>query len=135
MKENYIYPAKINYVDGKCQLRFIDFPNIVLIESSTLEEAVIAAQENLALEIIDYEDAGKELPKPNESEKDVIYIHIWFPYYRNAAKEIYVKKNVTIPQWLDILAKENKVSYSAALVKGLKQELGIMTDRPKNKKI
>ena len=55
MKENYIYPAKIKYVDGKCQLRFIDFPNIVLIERSTLEEAIVEAQENLALEIIDYD--------------------------------------------------------------------------------
>ena len=36
-----------------------------------------------------------------------------------------VKKNVTIPQWLDILAKENKVNYSAALVKGIKSMLGI----------
>lgn len=47
------------------------------------------------------------------------------PYFRNASKEIYVKKNVTIPQWLDILAKENKINYSAALVKGIKAELGI----------
>ena len=44
---------------------------------------------------------------------------------RRYEKEIYVKKNVTIPQWLDILAKENKVNYSAALVKGLKIALGM----------
>lgn len=60
-----------------------------------------------------------------ESETDVIYIQIWFPYYRNASKGIYVKKNVTIPQWLDILAKESRLSYSATFVNGLKRKLGI----------
>lgn len=125
MKENYIYPAKIECGEGKYQIRFIDFPNMVLVEEETRDEAVRSAQECLALEILDYESRGQELPVPNETETDVIYIHIWMPYYRNASKEIYVKKNVTIPQWLDILAKENKVNYSAALVKGIKSELGI----------
>ena len=112
MKENYYYPAKMKFVDGNYQLRFIDFPDMLLIEEPTKEE-----------------DMGKELPEPDESETDVIYIQIWLPYYRNASKEIYVKKNVTIPQWLDILAKENKLSYSAALVNGLKHELGIAAKR------
>lgn len=129
MKENYYYPAKMKFVDGNYQLRFIDFPDMLLIEEPTKEEAIVAAQESLALEIMDYEDMGKELPEPDESETDVIYIQIWLPYYRNASKEIYVKKNVTIPQWLDILAKENKLSYSAALVNGLKHELGIAAKR------
>ncbi len=125
MKENYIYPAKIYNEDGMFRIQFIDFPNMLLIEEKTREEAVKSAQESLALEILDYESRNEELPVPNESENDVIYVHIWMPYFRNASKEIYVKKNVTIPQWLDILAKENKVNYSAALVKGIKIALGI----------
>ncbi len=95
-----------------------------LIEG-TKEDVIQSAQEFLALEILDYESRNQALPIPTENETDVIYIHIWMPYFRNAAKEIYVKKNVTIPQWLDILAKENKVNYSAALVKGIKLLLGI----------
>lgn len=129
MKENYFYPAKIEFVDRKYQVRFIDFPDMILIEESTREDAVLAAQKNLALVILDYENAGKELPEPDESETDVIYIHVWLPYYMNAAKEIYVKKNVTIPSKLDIEAKKQKLSYSAALVNQLKRELGIDTDR------
>lgn len=79
----------------------------------------------MALEILDYESRNQELPIPSEEVSDVVFIHIWMPYFRNASKEIYVKKNVTIPQWLDILAKENKVNYSAALVRGIKMALGI----------
>ena len=125
MKENYIYPAKITFDNGNYQIRFIDFPNITLIEETTREEAIKSAQECLALEILDYEKNNIKLPIPNEKETDIIYVHIWMPYFRNASKEIYVKKNVTIPKWLDILAKENNLNYSAALVKGLKLELGL----------
>ena len=125
MKENYIYPAKFKLVDGLWQVRYLDFPNMSLIEEENKEDALRAAQECLALEILDYESRGEELPVPTENENDVIYVHIWMPYFRNASKEIYVKKNVTIPQWLDILAKENKVNYSAAMVKGIKLALGI----------
>ena len=125
MKENYIYPAKFELVDGLWQVRYLDFPNMSLIEEENKEDALRAAQDCLALEILDYESRGEELPVPTENENDVIYVHIWMPYFRNASKEIYVKKNVTIPQWLDILAKENKVNYSAAMVKGIKLALGI----------
>lgn len=125
MKENYIYPAKIKKVDELWQVKFLDFPDMLLIEEATKEDALRSAQECLALEILDYESRGEELPVPTEEETDVTYVHIWMPYFRNASKEIYVKKNVTIPQWLDILAKENKVNYSAALVKGIKLALGI----------
>ncbi len=125
MKENYVYPARMKNEGTTCQIEFLDFPNISLVEADSKEEAIHSAQEYLALEILDYESRNQKLPAPTEDEKDVIFIHIWMPYYRNAAKEIYVKKNVTIPQWLDILAKENKVNYSAALVKGIKLTLGI----------
>lgn len=125
MKENYIYPAKFKLVDRLWQVRYLDFPNMSLIEEENKEDALRSAQECLALEILDYESRGEELPVPTENENDVTYVHIWMPYFRNASKEIYVKKNVTIPQWLDILAKENKVNYSAAMVKGIKLALGI----------
>lgn len=125
MKENYVYPAKIKCDKNMCQITFPDFPNMSIVEEATKENAVRYAQEYLAHEILNYEARNEELPIPNENTTDVIYIHIWMPYYRNAVKEIYVKKNVTIPQYLDILAKEHKVNYSAALVKGIKAELGI----------
>lgn len=125
IKENYVYPARIKKEKSGYQIRFLDFPSIGLVEEDTEEDAIHSAQECLALEILDYESRGQEIPVPTEDENDVIFIHIWMPYFRNATKEIYVKKNVTIPQWLDILAKESKVNYSAALVKGIKMELGI----------
>ena len=124
MKNSYSYPAKISREKGEILLEFIDFPNLIVV--SEQEEGVIEqAQEVLALEMIDMLDAGKEPPKPTVVMEGAIYIHVWLPYYRNMAKEVYIKKTVTIPQWLDILAKDRNVNFSACMVKGIKEELGI----------
>ena len=57
--------------------------------------------------------------------KGVVYIQVWMPRFENTEKEIYVKKTVTIPQWVNMLAKERHISFSNAMVKGIKEELGI----------
>ena len=125
MAENYIYPAKMTYEDSLYRIEFIDFPDMIMVEEETREDVIKSAQASLALQILDYVDNRKELPAPSECNENVVYIHVWLPYFKNITKEIYVKKNVTIPQWLDILAKESKINFSAILVKGIKAELGI----------
>ena len=125
MENMYIYPAKLEKEEGYFQLTFPDFPEMCLIEEESLKEAVSAAQESLALTIFDYEARKVKLPRPSQEEENVIYIQIWLPYYRKLTKEVYVRKNVTIPEWLDTMAKEQKINYSAALVRGIKEELEI----------
>lgn len=125
MAENYVYPAKMTYEDSLYRIEFLDFPDMIMVEEETREDAIKSAQASLALQILDYVDNRKELPAPSECNENVVYIHVWLPYFKNITKEIYVKKNVTIPQWLDILAKESKINFSAILVKGIKAELGI----------
>ena len=125
MKENYVFPAKFTETkQGHVDIRFLDFPEIIA-EADSMEHAVNMAQESLALTIIAYCDEKRSIPEPSFGRTDVVYVHIWMPLYKNKVKEVYVRKSVTIPQWLDILAKENSINYSAALVKGIKAELGI----------
>ena len=124
MKNNYTYPAKIKRTAEEIVLAFLDFPNVIATANSE-DELIETAQEVLALSILDCIDQGKEPPRASVVEEGAVYVHVWLPYYKNMAKEVYVKKTVTIPQWLDILAKENNVNFSACLVKGIKEELGI----------
>lgn len=127
MKESYIYPAVFSKgEEGETQIRFVDFPEIsTYSESAIIEDVVKVAQEALALTIIGYEDENRQLPEPSAYVEGAVYIHVWMPYYRKRVKEIYVKKTVTIPKWLNIMAKENKINFSAAMVRGIKEELGI----------
>lgn len=131
MKENYIYPVILHKEEDGYLITFPDFPG-QMTEAETEEEAIQAAQEVLALCISQNEDMGKKNPEAKGQEEIVldensrlVYVHLWMPYFRKIEKVVYVKKTLTIPKWLDEMAKEKKLNFSAILAKGLKKELGI----------
>ena len=73
---------------------------------------------------------NKELPVPGSSielreGQKLVYINIWMPYHRSKEKVIYTKKTLTIPLWLDLLAKENNINFSETLTEALKEKLSI----------
>ena len=131
MKENYIYPVIIKKEETGYEISFPDFPD-QMTSADTEEEAVVAAQEILALCISDNEEMCKDNPIPTEQEKielnegeKLVYVHVWMPYFRQVEKVVYVKKTLTIPKWIDEMAKAKNVNFSAILVNGLKTELGL----------
>ena len=132
MKDNYTYPAIIseNEVGGR-DIIFPDFNNATTCAAKD-DDVIEIAQDFLVLMIADAEDNGRALPTPGASKYVVedglmlAYINVWMPYHRTKIKEVYVKKTLTIPVWLDMLAKENNINFSATLVKGLKEELGLI---------
>ena len=132
-KENYTYPAIIDGNEvGYTNIIFPDFDGAMTCAVPG-QDFVEMAQDMLTLLIADYEDEGKVLPEPSRDVnlvdgQKLIYINVWMPFHRTKIKEVYVKKTLTIPVWLDILAKENNVNFSATLVKGLKEVLGIETE-------
>lgn len=130
MKENYTFPAILDFNEiGVINLSFPDLPEaFTFVEQG--EDYITAAQEVLALAIKDRLDSNEDIPEPSldiESEENqkLVYINIWMPYHRKKVKEIYVKKTLTIPVWLDALAKESQINFSAVLVDGLKERLGL----------
>lgn len=139
IKENIVYPAWFQPESGGgVRITFPDFPELLVI-AGDWQEGMEQARRQLALAVIDRLDSGRELPAaagpfvaaegPSGTEAgppaEVVYLHIWLPYFRSDMREVYVKKSVTIPQWLDVLAKKSGLNFSAALVRGIKEELGI----------
>lgn len=130
MKENYTYAAIFDYSDpGYINIEFPMFEGaFTCVEAG--EDPIPAAQDVLTLILLDYEETGKEMPeefmRPEVGEKQEVYfVNVWMPYHRSQVKEVYTKKTLTIPVWLDMLAKQNNINFSAVLVKALKQELKI----------
>jgi len=118
MQDNYTYPCILDYSEE-------DIINIIFPDNY-IEEA----QDFLALLILDYEANNRKAPEASreieiEKAQKLIYVNVWMPYHRSKTKEIFVKKTLTIPSWLDILAKKSNVNFSSVLVKALKEELGI----------
>lgn len=130
MKDNYTYPVVFDYNEDQfINIIFPDFDSAVTYAEID-DDAIAIAQDFLSLTITDYEDDNKTLPQPSADIKikdgqKLIYINIWMPYHKSKIKEIFVKKTLTIPSWLDILAKNNDINFSATLVKALKMELNI----------
>ena len=131
MKENYIYPVILKKEETGYEISFPDFPG-QMTSAETEEGAVVAAQEILALCIRDNEEMCKNNPVPSEQDvinlrqgEKMIYVHVWMPYFRQIEKVVYVKKTLTIPKWIDEMAKAKNINFSAILVKGLKVELGL----------
>lgn len=131
MKENYVYPIILKKEGKRLLITFPDFPE-QMTEADTEETAIIAAQEVLALCIRDNEEMEIECPVPTAQDnieikngEKLIYVHVWMPFFRQVEKVVYVKKTLTIPKWLDEMAKSKNVNFSAILVKGLKAELGL----------
>lgn len=128
MEENYTYPVILEPDGDFINIRVPAFDAVSCVEKG--EDPIPAAQDLLTLEIIAREEEGEALPDaetiaPDEPGQRVVYVNIWMPYHRSKVKETYVKKTLTIPVWLDLLAKEGKINFSATLTEALKAKLSL----------
>ena len=136
-KETYTYPAIFKYSDDNIYISFPDLEGCNTFAESE-EDAIEFAKQILSLYIDGAEESN--LPKPS-SIKDiktkknevVVLIEVWMPYYRASIKEYSVKKTLTIPGWLNVIAEQNKINFSKLLQESLKETLCV--EEPKAKYI
>ncbi len=96
-------------------------------------DAIEMARDAIGLMGIDMEDDGEQLPMPRsvaEARKDagnglVTLVDVDFAEYRRRTEVKTVRRNVSLPSWLDAAAREADVNVSAVLSKALKKELRI----------
>ncbi len=94
-------------------------------------EAILMARDAIGLMGIDMQDNGEELPVPSEldtvsrnNEEDVItLVDVDFTEYRRKNDMKTVRRNVSLPAWLDLEAEKAGINVSALLQKALKKEL------------
>lgn len=100
-------------------------------EGASLENAIEMARDAIGLWGICEEDAGRSIPPssialPEHDKNEIVtLVDIDFSAYRRANDMKTVRKNVTLPSWLNTLAEENQVNFSSVLQSALKQQLHI----------
>ncbi|MGM1023395.1 MAG: type II toxin-antitoxin system HicB family antitoxin [Bacillota bacterium] len=131
IKNRYVYPAIFDYADDGISVSFPDLPGAYTC-GDTDEEALYMAKDCLALHLYGMEADGDDIPEPSSlsevskvPKKVVVLVDVWMPPFRDKMANRAVKKTLTIPQWLDDLAAENKVNYSHILQDALKEYLGV----------
>ncbi len=131
MKDKYIYPAIFDYADDGISVKFPDLPGCFTCGEDD-DEAFMMARDVLGLWMEFIENNKEEIPEPSklidvklEENQRVVLIDVWMPTVREAVLNKAIKKTLTIPQWLDIMAREADINFSYVLQKGLKKELNI----------
>ncbi len=128
-----IYPILIqDDKEEKCYI--VDIPDFEISTwGKTVLEAIENARDAIGLTAITIEDDGDKLPVPSElkdikeeNDSDIItLVDVDIDQYRKDNDTRAVKKNCTLPYWLEVKAEKENINFSAALQLGVKQMLGI----------
>ena len=126
------YPAIfLKEEDGRYSVSFPDIPEAITC-GENLENAIEMAKECLWLCLEGRKEDGEEIPTAHfeniETEENEIVVGIEFDSiefnkkYNNKA----VRKNVTIPAWLNELAEKDNINFSQVLQNALMNMLHIL---------
>ncbi|MBQ8132909.1 MAG: type II toxin-antitoxin system HicB family antitoxin [Clostridia bacterium] len=129
-----VYPAyftPLENSDGYC-VTFPDLPGCVT-QGSSLAEAIEMAVDAASGWVLDELEDGKTAPEASklndikvENADDFVNIVVldmdaYSEKYGNKA----IRKNCTIPSWLNSIAEKNNINFSAVLQSALMEKLGL----------
>ena len=130
--EKLIYPAVFHpeEVGGYS----VDFPDLLgcVTEGDTLDEAIRMAADALGIYLYSLKEDGEKAPKPSDpadikvSGRDFISLVTYDEVECLKRTDNHsVKKTLTIPAWMDTLARENNLNFSNVLQNAIRRELNL----------
>lgn len=123
------YPIIIKGKEGDYYVRIPDFN--IGTQGEDVADAIAMARDAIGLIGIDMEDDKKELPSPysireEAKEEDIItLVDVDFAEYRRKNDNRAVKKNLTIPSWLNEEANKAGINFSRILQDALMEHLNL----------
>lgn len=113
----------------------------IYTEGNSIVDAISMARDAIGLKGIDLEDDGIDLPIPStyeiaiekakEDTEDIDYsegiltmVDVDFLEYRKMMDNKMVRRNITLPNWLNVEADKAKVNVSKVLQEALMEKLG-----------
>ena len=135
-----VYPVIFTQLFDEKDTVLIEVPDLdILTEGFGMADAVEMARDAIGLKGISYEDDGRELPEPSTikdidvskgtfSEDGQGYtslVDIDFVEYRRRIDSKTVRRNVTLPNWLNQEAEKAHINVSRVLQEALMMKLGV----------
>ena len=135
-----VYPVIFTPLNDEKDTILIEVPDLqILTEGFGMADAVDMARDAIGLKGIDYEGDGRELPQPSlMSDIDVTkgtfaedgksclsLVDIDFMEYRRKVDNKTVRRNVTLPNWLNQEADKAHINVSRVLQEALMTKLGV----------
>lgn len=134
------YPT---FIVQKDQTYLVYVPDMdIYTEGSSLADAIEMARDAIGLKGIDMEDDKKMFPEPSERETAIrkaqknadifdysqgilTYVDVDFAQYRRKLDTRTVRRNVTLPSWLNYEAEKAGINVSRVLQEALMQTLNV----------
>ncbi|WP_295159314.1 type II toxin-antitoxin system HicB family antitoxin [Selenomonas sp. AE3005] len=131
--EKLFYPAVFHpEEDGGFS---VDFPDLLgcVTEGDTLAEAIEMAEDALGIYLYTLKEDKEKAPDPSspadikvEGRDFVSLIEYDEVAYLKRTDSHAVKKTLTIPAWMDVLAKEHNLNFSNVLQNAIRRELNLV---------
>lgn len=133
-----VYPAIFTVLEDACLVEIPDMQ--VLTEAKDLEDAFSMARDAIGVKGIAMEDDGEELPRASKltdinpaegtfaeegGETYVLLVDVDFDIYRKKHDQKMVRRNVTLPMWLNYEADLAGVNVSGILQEALIKKLDL----------
>ena len=110
----------------------VDIPDLGIgTQGETISECIDMARDAIGLWGICEQDAGRKIPAavsltPKAAEGDVVtLVDVDFEAYRRANDMLAVRRNVTLPCYLNELGEKAGLNFSQILQDGLRARLGV----------
>ncbi|MCI9597873.1 MAG: HicB family protein [Firmicutes bacterium] len=101
-------------------------------QGKDIPEAMFMARDAIGLIGIDMQDDGEDFPVPSdckslscEHDETITLVDVDFDEYRRKNDNRIVKKNCSLPSWLNEAATAKGINFSATLQEALKAQLGL----------
>lgn len=132
-----VYPVIFTEVEN---VILVEVPDLeILTEGKDMQDAIEMARDAIGLTGISMQDHGDEVPKPTnfrevdvskgtftaDGESQLSLIDIDFDVYRRKIDVKTVRRNVTLPNWLNREAEEAHLNVSKVLQEALMTKLGV----------
>lgn len=123
-----LYPAIFKQGDTAITVTFPDIPEAIT-QGKDLNEAYQMAVEVLGFTLEDYQEypqaSSSSQVQADNPDADVALISIDMNAYLRKYHSKKVRKNVTIPEWLNNIAEEKKLNFSQVLTEALESKLQV----------
>ena len=128
--KSYTFTAAfVQEADGGYSVRFPQLDGC-FTQGDDFDTARAMATDAMSLHLYGMEQDGEAIPAPQlqlplQEGELAVPITAWMTPFRDEMENRAVKKNLTIPAWLNDAAEARKVNYSQILQSALKDYLGV----------
>ena len=127
----YVYPALFTTEGDDIIVTFPDLDD-TFTDGTTMQEAFENAEDVLNLMLWNREDEKDVIPPPSPPEQITVpqgatlaMIKADTLAYRKRHDKKTIRRSITLPSWLDTLARERNINFSQLMQNAIRRECGI----------